>query len=97
MSKGYWVCAYRKVNDPETLKAYSALATPVITDAGGRFVVRGMADEVHQEGIKERIVVVEFESLAKAVATYESDAYKAALAVLGDAVERDFRIVHGAE
>jgi len=41
--------------------------------------------------------VVEFESLERATQVYESDAYKAALTALGNAVERDFRIVEGAE
>jgi len=31
----------------------------------------------------------------KAIATYESDGYKAALKVLGNAATRDFRIVEG--
>jgi len=43
----------------------------------------------------ERTVLVEFDSVEQAVAAYESDAYKAALNILGDAVERDFRIVEG--
>lgn len=40
-------------------------------------------------------MVAEFESFEKAVATYNSAAYQAALKVLGSAVERDFRIVEG--
>jgi uncharacterized protein (DUF1330 family) len=38
---------------------------------------------------------MEFESFAKALATYNSSAYQAALKVLGSAAERDFRIVEG--
>jgi len=42
-------------------------------------------------------VVVEFDSLEKAVAAYDSPGYQAAIAVLGkDAAVRDFRIVEGA-
>jgi uncharacterized protein (DUF1330 family) len=40
-------------------------------------------------------VIVEFESLAAAVAAHESPEYQAALAVLGDAAERDLRFVEG--
>ncbi len=43
--------------------------------------------------MNERIVVVEFPSAAAAIAAYESDAYKAALRVLGNAADRDLRIV----
>ncbi len=53
--------------------------------------------EARESGLRQRIVVTEFESFAKAVAAYESDAYKAALTVLGSAADRDFRIVEGLE
>ena len=44
----------------------------------------------------QRTVVVEFESLEVALATYTSPGYKAALEALGDnAVVRDMRIVEG--
>jgi uncharacterized protein (DUF1330 family) len=84
------------VRDPEALKAYSVLAAPVIAKMGGRFLVRGVAAQVHEAGLKERTVVVEFDSLEQAVATHNSAAYGEALAALGDAAERDFRIVEGA-
>jgi uncharacterized protein (DUF1330 family) len=47
------------------------------------------------EGVNERSVVIEFESVAAAVAAYDSPAYQAALKVLGKAVERDMRILEG--
>jgi uncharacterized protein (DUF1330 family) len=40
--------------------------------------------------------VVEFESYERALAAYESEAYKKALLALGSGAERDFRIVEGA-
>jgi len=40
-------------------------------------------------------VVIEFDSVQSAVATYESPAYQAALKVLGSAAERDIRILEG--
>jgi uncharacterized protein (DUF1330 family) len=97
MAKGYWISAYRKVFKPDQLAEYSKLATPAIHDGGGKILVRGVAKAAYGAGIAERTVLVEFDSLAKAIATYESPAYKAALDVLGDAVERDFRIVEGTE
>jgi uncharacterized protein (DUF1330 family) len=39
--------------------------------------------------------VSEFESLAKAIAAHDSPGYQEALRVLGDAAERDLRIVEG--
>ena len=95
MAKTYWCSTYRKINDPERLAAYARLATPAILDGGGRFLIRGTAAFAHGAGLKERTVVIEFESLERAMSAFESKAYQAALEVLGDSVERDFRIVEG--
>ncbi|HEV7138088.1 MAG TPA: DUF1330 domain-containing protein [Steroidobacteraceae bacterium] len=97
MAKAYWCTVYRKVNDPERLAAYARLATPAILDGGGRFLIRGTAAFAHGIGLKERTVVIEFESFESAMKTFDSTAYQAAVEVLGDAVERDFRIVEGVE
>ena len=40
-------------------------------------------------------MLVEFESLDQAIAAHGSPGYQAALAVLGNAAERDLRIVEG--
>jgi uncharacterized protein (DUF1330 family) len=97
MAKGYWVVAYRSVSKPEVLAEYSKLATPAIAAGGGRILVRGVATAVEGAGILGRTVVTEFDSVEQAIAALNSDAYQAAVAVLGDAVERDFRIVEGVE
>jgi uncharacterized protein (DUF1330 family) len=39
--------------------------------------------------------VVEFESLDKAIAAHDSPGYQEALRVLGDAADRDIRLVEG--
>jgi uncharacterized protein (DUF1330 family) len=51
MSKGYWVSVYRKTNDAAKLAAYAQLAAPAVTAAGGKFLVRGVADEVREQGL----------------------------------------------
>ena len=96
MAKGYWISCYHSVKDPEKLAAYAKLAAPAILQAGGRFLVRGPAAKAYEQGHLQRTVVVEFESLAAATAVREGAGYQEALRVLGDAVERDFRIVEGA-
>lgn len=96
MPKAYWISAYREVRNPEALAAYAQLAGPALTAAGGRFVVRGMPAAVKEGGLMQRTVVVEFDSLQAALAAYDSPGYKTALAALGDAAERDIRIVEGA-
>jgi uncharacterized protein (DUF1330 family) len=98
MAKGYWVVAYRSISDDAAVKEYGKLVGPVLQANGGRPLVR-TADAVQavESGLKQRTVVIEFESFEKAKATYNSDEYKAATKVLGNAVERDFRIVEGVD
>ena len=63
---------------------------------GGRFLVRGMAAKVYEAGVQQRVVVIEFDTLALALAAHDTPAYQAALKELdGGAVERDLRIVEG--
>ena len=95
MAKGYWVSAYRTINDPEKLAAYNMLAGPAVRAAGGRTLARGGRTVAHDAGIAERTVVVEFDSFDQAVAAHASAAYQEALDALADGVERDFRIVEG--
>ena len=95
MAKGYWVSCYRAVKDPDKLAAYAKIAAPAILAAGGKFIVRGPANKVYEQGILQRTVVVEFADLATANAVHDGPAYQEALRALGDGVERDFRIVEG--
>ena len=95
MGKGYIVVTYRKISDQEKWQAYAKLAVPAIQKSGGRFIVRGMPAAVHEQGMKERVVIVEFDNVHKAMAAHDSADYKKALEALGDGAERDFRIVEG--
>ncbi len=96
MAKGYWVVAYKSIKNPEKLAAYAKLAAPAIQAAGGKFLVRSPAPaKIYEAGLNQRTVVTEFESVAKAIAAHDSPGYQEALRVLGDAVERDLRIVEG--
>jgi uncharacterized protein (DUF1330 family) len=95
MAKAYWISCYRSIKDPEALAAYAKLAGPAIQAAGGRFLARGMPAKVYEGGVDQRTVLVEFDSLQQAIAAHDSAAYKAALQALGNAVERDLRIVEG--
>jgi uncharacterized protein (DUF1330 family) len=96
MPKGYWITLYRSISNPAALTEYARLAVPAIQAGGGRFLVRGAAARAFEAGLTQRAVVIEFESVDRAVATYESPAYQAALTVLEGVAERDVRIVEGA-
>lgn len=95
MPKAYWVSCYRSVKNPEGVAAYAKLAGPAIAAAGGRFLARGPAAKVYEAGILQRVVVIEFDSVAAAIACHDGPGYQAALKVFGDAGERDLRIVEG--
>jgi uncharacterized protein (DUF1330 family) len=97
MAKAYWVSCYRSITNPDAVAAYAKLAGPAISAAGGRFLARGTAAKVYEAGILQRIVVIEFDSVAAAVASHDGPAYQAALKVFNHAGERDFRIVEGVE
>ena len=96
MSKAYWISIYQKINDPDKLATYAALAGPAITAGGGKFIVRGMPAKTYEAGVNERTVVIEFDSVDAAIAAHDSPGYAAALAALGDGAVREIRIVEGA-
>jgi uncharacterized protein (DUF1330 family) len=95
MAKGYWVVLYRSVTNPAAVAQYSKPAEAAILAGGGRFLARGTAVKVFEAGTKERSVIIEFDSPAKAIEVYEGPAYQAALKFLEGAVERDVRILEG--
>ncbi|MGA2562003.1 MAG: DUF1330 domain-containing protein [Steroidobacteraceae bacterium] len=95
MAKAYWITCYHEITDPAKLAAYAKLAGPSIEAAGGRFLARGTAARAFEGGETERTVLIEFDSVDKAIAAYESPAYKVALAALKGGVVREIRIVAG--
>jgi uncharacterized protein (DUF1330 family) len=95
MPKGYWVVCYRSISNPDALATYAKLAAPAIAAAGGRFLARGNAAKAYEAGIVQRVVLIEFDSVERAIAAHDSEAYQAALKALGKAVDRDLRIVEG--
>ncbi len=96
MAKAYWITFYREVRKPEALAAYAKLAGPALEAAGGRMLARGMPTDVREAGLAHRTVLIEFDSLEKARAAYQSPAYREALAALGDAADRDIRFMEAA-
>ena len=93
MAKGYWIAAYRTIRDPEALANYSKVAGPLIQSLGGRILARGNPTKTYEAGVNERFVLIEFDTVEKAIAAYESPEYQATLAILKDSAERDLRIM----
>lgn len=97
MAKAYWISCYRSVSNPDALAAYAKLAGPAMAAAGGRFLARGGVAKTYEAGLEQRTVLLEFDSLEKAIAAYESEGYAAALKALAGGAERDIRIVESIE
>jgi uncharacterized protein (DUF1330 family) len=95
MAKGYWIAFYRKITNANALAEYAKLAGPAIEAGGGKFLARGVPVKVYEAGLKERAVLIEFESVEKAITTFEGTSYQAAARLLIGAVEREVRIVEG--
>lgn len=95
MPKAYWMATYRSISDPEALAAYAKLALPALEAFGARFLARGMPAQVYEAAPQQRAVLIEFDSVAQAVAAHDSPAYQEALRVLGQGAERDIRIIEG--
>ena len=98
MAKAYWITTYRSIKNPEALAAYAKLGAPAIQAAGGKFLARGLPAKTYEAGLNQRTVVIEFPSLAQAIAAHETPGYQEALIALGQGnVERDMRVVEGVE
>ena len=95
MAKAYWAVCYHSIKNPDALAAYAKLAAPALQAAGGRYLARGNPAKVYEGGIFQRTVLIEFDSLQKAIAAHDGAAYQEALKLLGDGAKRDMRVVEG--
>ena len=97
MAKGY-VIATLKVEDATGYEAYRSRVREIIERHGGRILVRGGRTEV-REGTLERgrVIVIEFESLERARAYYESDDYRAIVSGRQRNVDTLLFLVEGAD
>jgi uncharacterized protein (DUF1330 family) len=95
VAKAYWVLTYRTIKNQDALAAYAQLAVPAVQEAGGRFIVRGNPAKTYEAGINQRVVVIESDTLENGTRSHDTPAYQAALKALGDAADRDIRVVEG--
>ena len=95
MPKGYILAAHRSPANPKKREAYIKLALPAIASAGGKFIAQTTDIIAKENGKNERTVLVEFESLEKAIQAYNSHGYQKALKALDNGSDRDLRIFEG--
>ncbi|MFC7399180.1 DUF1330 domain-containing protein [Chelatococcus sp. GCM10030263] len=94
MAKGYWMVSV-DVTDPEAYKGYVAANAVAFRKYGARFLVRGGPAERVEGSLRARLVVIEFQDYATALACYRSPEYQQALALRRDASIADLVIVEG--
>jgi uncharacterized protein (DUF1330 family) len=76
----YWV-ARSKINDPVEYKKYTDRVPEIIAQFGGKVLARGGDYRILEGPEKfERFVVIEFPSMAQALACHASQAYQEASA-----------------
>ncbi len=97
MAKAYWINVYRSVRDENAVAAYAKLARPALEAAGGRYLARGAPARVYENAVPQRTVLIEFDSVAQAIAAHDGPGYQEALRALGGAADRDLRIVEASE
>jgi uncharacterized protein (DUF1330 family) len=68
MPKAYIVSSYRQISDPQKVAAYAKLSRLALAPFGARYLALGTAAAAYEHGLKERIVIVEFPSLERAIA-----------------------------
>lgn len=96
MAKGYWI-ARVDVSDAERYQDYISTARPAFERHGARFLARGGETTVLEGSARTRNVVIEFPSVAEALACYRSAEYQAAKAIRVEVAEADMILIEGFE
>ena len=84
-----------EVTDRDLYDEYRKGVAATVAAYGGRFLVRGGAQQVVEGNLRPRTVVIEFPDLAAARACYDSPEYRAALALRLPVSLADLMIVEG--
>lgn len=91
-----YIIADVRVTDPVAYEEYRRQVAPTLAQYGGRFLVRGGAAMPLEGGWEpNRIVVLEFESVERARAWYESPEYAPLLRLRQGASEGRFILAEG--
>ena len=96
MAKGYWI-ARVDVENADKYPDYVATAKPAFERHGAKFLVRGGETHSLEGKNRARNVVIEFASVADALACYNSPEYQAAVKIRQAAAASELIIVEGME
>lgn len=85
-----------EVTNPAQFEEYKKLAPAAIAEYGGRYLIRGGAYEAIEGDWKpQRLTVVEFDSMEKAKAFYNSPGYQTAIKARLGAANMKMLLVQG--
>ena len=88
MAKGYFLSVRRSEADPIKKAAYNLLARDALEKAGEKLTV-------HENGVNQSTVLIEFNTFDEAINAYHSGVYQEALLALDNGADRDIRIFEG--
>ncbi len=94
MAKGYWI-GHIDVEDIEAYQKYIAANAAPFAEYGARFLVRGGERQNREGHVRQRTVVLEFDSYEIAQACYDSPAYQQAKALRDPVSTGDMVIIQG--
>jgi uncharacterized protein (DUF1330 family) len=78
LGRGY-IYVEMTIENPDKLKEYTGLSASAVAAAGGRYIVGGTRPEVLEGKFEaDRVVIVEFDTAARAREFYHSAVYQAA-------------------
>jgi uncharacterized protein (DUF1330 family) len=84
------------IRDPVLYEEYKRLAAPTVSAYGGRYLVRGGAVDAREGAwTPSRLVVLEFPSMAKARAWWDSPEYAPAKAIRQSCADTQLVITEG--
>jgi uncharacterized protein (DUF1330 family) len=96
MAKGYLIANIR-VHDKEIFEKFKSMSTPLISEYGGKLLVRTPEVERREGELTGLIVMLEFPNVEMARTFYESESYTAAKLVREGGSSTDLCIVEGLE
>jgi uncharacterized protein (DUF1330 family) len=92
--KGYWI-AHVTVKDPQRFADFQEANAAAYEKYKGRFLVRGGPSTAPTGNLRQRHIILEFDSYAAAQACYDSPEYQAAAKIRDQACDIDVVIVEG--
>lgn len=94
MAKGYLV-AHIRVHDEDGFEKFKKMSGPVISEYGGKVLVRNPNPEIKEGSDSGLAIIIEFESFENAQSFYNSTKYTDARSVRELASDTDLILVEG--